>query len=100
MTNCEEASSAVCESGAFVGCCEEELGVSIQCSNKIQWGVGDCLLMTDSSCASVGDVEEEVNASEEEEETTNGPDPSLEYHLKRNMIGVGAIYGWLAYLVM
>ena len=100
VTNCEEASSAVCESGAFVGCCEEELGVSIQCSNKIQWGFGDCLLMTDSSCASVGDVEEEVNASEEEEETTNGPDPSLEYHLKRNMIGVGAIYGWLAYLVM
>ena len=102
VTNCEEASSALCESGAYVGCCEEELGISIQCSNKMR-GFGDCPLMTDTSCASDGggDVEEEVNAPEEEKETTNDADHSSAYHLiQSKMIGVGAIYGWLTYLAM
>ena len=102
VTNCEEASSALCESGAFVGCCEEELGISIQCSNKMR-GFGDCPLMTDTSCASDVDVEqEEVEVPEEKKETINDTDPSSAYHLiQSKMIGVGAIiYGWLTYLSM
>jgi len=97
VTNCEEASLALCESGAFVGCCEEELGISIQCSNKMR-GFGDCPLMTDTSCASDGggDVEqEEVKVPEEEMETST----SAAYVSSIcGSIGIGAasiVYYWM-----